>query len=225
MAKNPFTVLRLSPTVDAATFKARYRELARKHHPDAAPAADRKAATRVMAELNWAMEELERDPDYWREQAGFGLRSQETLAEPELRDVMVDEALIVLHPGNGLVAEFRAAGFAGNADDVRVEHASPLFRVERVADRDAEIARFRVSMSPGITYLNHPLNDRLYVHALGSNRREVTVAIEPFTQEDLERRFEDREPQTCDRPQHTLEVLGWTVAVALGALTLVLILT
>jgi hypothetical protein len=57
--RDPYTVLGVAPDASAATIKAAWRRLAREHHPDlAADAMDRRAATRRMAEINAAYNEL-----------------------------------------------------------------------------------------------------------------------------------------------------------------------
>ncbi len=70
MAKrDPYDVLGVEPDASAAQVKAAWRRLARKHHPDVIgnDAAAARLATRRMAEINAAYEEL-RDPD--RRRAG-----------------------------------------------------------------------------------------------------------------------------------------------------------
>jgi hypothetical protein len=57
--RDPYTVLGLAPGASAATIKAAWRRLAREHHPDlAGNAAERRAATRRMAEINAAYADL-----------------------------------------------------------------------------------------------------------------------------------------------------------------------
>ncbi|MFH0751106.1 MAG: J domain-containing protein [Chloroflexota bacterium] len=57
--RDPHTVLGLAPGASAAAVKAAWRRLARQHHPDlAGNTAERRAATRRMAEINTAYAEL-----------------------------------------------------------------------------------------------------------------------------------------------------------------------
>jgi hypothetical protein len=57
--RDPHLVLGVPPAASAATIKAAWRRLAREHHPDLATnPADRRAATRRMAEINAAYNEL-----------------------------------------------------------------------------------------------------------------------------------------------------------------------
>lgn len=57
--RDPHAVLGLAPGAGAAAVKAAWRKLAREHHPDlAANAAERRAATRRMAEINAAYADL-----------------------------------------------------------------------------------------------------------------------------------------------------------------------
>jgi len=56
---DPHAVLGVAPGASVATIKAAWRRLAREHHPDlTANAAERRAATRRMAEINAAYAEL-----------------------------------------------------------------------------------------------------------------------------------------------------------------------
>jgi len=60
--RDPHAVLGVAPDASQATIKAAWRRLARKHHPDLADnAAERRAATRRMAEINAAYADLRRD--------------------------------------------------------------------------------------------------------------------------------------------------------------------
>jgi hypothetical protein len=57
--RDPHAVLGVAPGASAAAIKAAWRRLAREHHPDlAADTAERRAATRRMAEINAAYAEL-----------------------------------------------------------------------------------------------------------------------------------------------------------------------
>jgi curved DNA-binding protein CbpA len=57
--RDPHAVLGVAPGASVATVKAAWRRLAREHHPDlTANAAERRAATRRMAEINAAYAEL-----------------------------------------------------------------------------------------------------------------------------------------------------------------------
>jgi hypothetical protein len=63
MPRNPFTVLGLPLDASADAIKVAWRHLARQHHPDVTSGdpADERIATRTMAEINAAYQEL-RDP-------------------------------------------------------------------------------------------------------------------------------------------------------------------
>src|SRR5437763_1786132 len=61
--RNPFRTLGVSPDAEMEVVRGAYRALARKYHPDANVEKD---SAERMAEINWAMEELERNPDQWR---------------------------------------------------------------------------------------------------------------------------------------------------------------
>ena len=67
--RDPYTVLGVAPGASAAAIKAAWRRLAREHHPDlAVDAGERRAATRRMAEINAAYNELRgaARPEYGR---------------------------------------------------------------------------------------------------------------------------------------------------------------
>lgn len=64
--RNPFEVLGVSPEAEREVFRAAYRALAKKYHPDARQGAASQYATQRMAELNWAWEELQKDLTGWR---------------------------------------------------------------------------------------------------------------------------------------------------------------
>lgn len=61
--RDPHDVLGVEPGANQATVKAAWRRLAREHHPDlAGSTAERRAATRRMAEINAAYAELRTQP-------------------------------------------------------------------------------------------------------------------------------------------------------------------
>src|SRR6266550_7842649 len=64
--RNPFRTLGVSPDAEMEVVRGAYRALARKYHPDANLEKD---SAERMAEINWAMDELERNPDQWRSEA------------------------------------------------------------------------------------------------------------------------------------------------------------
>jgi hypothetical protein len=73
--RDPHTVLGLAPGASAAAIKAAWRRLAREHHPDlAGTVAERRAATRRMAEINAAYADLRARgaPTAGRRDAGSG---------------------------------------------------------------------------------------------------------------------------------------------------------
>ena len=59
-----YRMLQLQPGASLAEIKHRYRELARRSHPDAVPAAQREYATHQFQQINYAKEVLE---DYWEQ--------------------------------------------------------------------------------------------------------------------------------------------------------------
>ncbi len=71
--RDPHAVLGVAPGASQATVKAAWRRLAREHHPDlAANAAERRAATRRMAAINAAYNELRKRPAGTGDRGGQG---------------------------------------------------------------------------------------------------------------------------------------------------------
>jgi hypothetical protein len=177
--KTPFSVLDLPPDADVEAARSRYRKLAREYHPDTASPANRQYATRLMAELNWAMEELERDPERWRAQIGSPI---EVIYAPmsEKKPVTVAPALVLLNEENDFVAYVTAAAPDVEADALRLRYASEVIAVERLPSFGG-VANFRVSLAEGVSELAAPVREWIEVQARGCKPVEVSVAVEAFT--------------------------------------------
>jgi hypothetical protein len=81
--RDPHAILGVAPGAGPATIKAAWRRLAREHHPDlAANAAERRAATRRMAEINAAYAELRTRPAGGPRRPGPADRSEDAGREP-----------------------------------------------------------------------------------------------------------------------------------------------
>jgi hypothetical protein len=208
--KTPFSVLDLAPDAGVDAARTRYRELAHEHHPDAARGASKDEATRAMAELNWAMEELERHPDRWRANIGSPI---ETLyaTESKKRPVSVSPTLVLLNQDNGWVAFVTAAAPGVDADAVRLRYASEVIEVERLACFGG-VANFRVSLADGVRELTAPLRERVEVRAHGCKPVEVSVAVEAFTSE-----LKKDAPATDFHGRNVTSLAGWRAAVAAAA--------
>jgi len=177
--KTPFSVLDLPPDAGVDAARSRYRELAHEHHPDIARDDEKREATRAMAELNWAMEELERHPDRWRANIGSPI---ETIyaAGTEKRPVSVSPTLALLNQDNGWVAYVTAAAPDVDESAIRLRYASKVIAVERLASFGG-VANFRISLAEGVYELAAPLRERIEVRARGCKPVEVSVAVEAFT--------------------------------------------
>jgi hypothetical protein len=220
---NPFAVLDLSLDADMTAARSRYRKLARENHPDSTSNADKLTATRIMARLNWAMEELDRDFEGWRSRcgtpspftAGWELRTELLSVQPHF---------VVLHRGNSFQAYLTASVSLDDSDQIEVRYVSSLIVVERLPLSPHGVANFCVSLAAGIE-LDYPLNERLHIHAPGAAPIEVTVAIEPLAGEDAP---SDPAPTYADTRQpifsRRLEIIGWLAALILGSATVALYL-
>lgn len=207
MDKTPFSVLDLPPDAGVDAARSRYRELARKHHPDTAR-VDRDSANRVMAELNWAMEELERDADRWRVHIGSPI---ETIYAPEIekRPVSVSPTLVLLNQDNGWVAYVTAAAPDVDETAIRLRYASDVIEVERMPCSGG-VANFRISLAEDVRELAAPVRERVEVRARGCRPVEISVAVEAFVM--TEPREAGAAPGAASRTW--LEIAGWGAALA-----------
>ena len=116
---NPFDVLGVDVDATASTIKAAWRRLARAHHPDltAGDAQAARAATRQMAEINAAYEEL-RDPVKRRAAA---LRARDAGAGRAGGTSRSGGA----RPSDGTGGRDAGAGGAGSPGDPRSQRAGP----------------------------------------------------------------------------------------------------
>jgi hypothetical protein len=208
--KTPFSVLDLPPDAGVDAARSRYRELAREHHPDTAPTTEKDTATRVMAELNWAMEELEHHPDRWLARIGSPV---ETLYAPraEKRPVTVSPTLALLNQDNGWVAYVTAAAPDVDEAAIRLRYASDVIQVERMPSSGG-VANFRISLAEGVRELSAPVRERVEVRAPGCDPVEISVAIEAFV---------IAEQEANDAPaadvRSWIEIAGWGAALAAAA--------
>jgi DnaJ domain len=216
--KTPFSVLDLHPDTDLEIARSRYRKLAHKHHPDNASKADKQAATRVMAELNWAMEELEQNYDRWRNPADGGQRSATLTGDHSSeKPVKVAPTFVVLSTANRFEAVVTAVGDEPDGNDVRLRYESGLITIQRLMP-SAGMAKFKISLAPGVHELTYPLNERVYARAAGRKPVELTVAIEPSAAEVAET---PQEIISRSSSGLILELTGWAL-VFLGAIAAVI---
>jgi DnaJ-like protein len=102
--RNPFRTLGVSPDAEIEVVRGAYRALAHKYHPDANLEKD---SAERMAEINWAMDELERNPDQWRNEAvadggGAASAGKGRTGRPNVRPPSIQ-------PARGLVSLFSKA--------------------------------------------------------------------------------------------------------------------
>jgi hypothetical protein len=64
--RDPFDILGVSPEAEIEVIRAAYRALARKYHPDSNLGTHPTTLNRYMAEINWAMQELDVRLEMWR---------------------------------------------------------------------------------------------------------------------------------------------------------------
>jgi len=174
--KTPFSVLELPPGAGVKAARSRYRKLAREHHPDSAPGPDSEDATRVMAELNWAIEEIERNPLRWHIVA----QEAEPQKDPALaRPVSVTPTLVLLNAEDRYKGYVTAAAPGVDGSAVRLRYASNLIEVERLPAFSG-VANFRISLATGVHAIASPVRERIEIRAPRCRPVEVSVAIEPF---------------------------------------------
>ena len=209
-------MLDLAPDVDVEAARSRYRKLAREHHPDSASSADKGAATRLMAELNWAMEELERNPERWRSRIGSPVETH-CAPDAQRRPVSVSPTLALLNQDNGWVAYVTAAAPDIDEPAIRLRYASDVIQVDRMPSSGG-VANFRISLAQGIYEVAAPLRERVEVRARGCRPVEVSVAVEAFI---MTERREANQAHASINPR--IEIAVWSAALA-GAAALVLYL-
>jgi hypothetical protein len=177
--KTPFSVLDIPPDADLDVARSRYRKLAREHHPDSSACDDKRDATRVMAELNWAMEELERDPERWRARIGAPIEVIHNTAASK-PPVSVSPTLALLNNEDAFVAYVTAAAPGVDAASIRLRYASDVIEVERLPSFGG-VANFRIGLAHGVREVATPRRERLELRARGCKPVVVSVAVEPFT--------------------------------------------
>ena len=202
-------MLDLSPDTGVEAARLRYRELAREHHPDTASANDKDAATRVMTELNWAMEELERDAKRWQARIGspVDLSSE---AGAERKPVSVSPTLVLLNQENGFVAYVTAAAPDIDGEALQLRYASAVITVERLASFGG-VANFRITLAEGACELPIALRERIEVRAHGCDPVQVSVAVEAFSKADVSNEGAE---VSAPRGHFWIQVAGWATAAA-----------
>jgi hypothetical protein len=182
--RNPFEVLDLPPEAGLDAARKRYRALAREHHPDTASEKRRRGANQAMADLNRAMEELERDFEGWQRRAGVALATPapagSSVATPTA--ITVEPRLLILNAENGFAGYVTAAAPHVTANKVRVRFPGSLLTVERLAGA-RDVANFRIGLAPGVTHLDEEHSELLEVHAEGCETAHVRVAVAAFAPE------------------------------------------
>jgi hypothetical protein len=217
--RNPFEVLDLPPDAGLEAARKRYRALARQHHPDTASDERRRGATKAMAELNRAMEELERDFEGWRRRVGVTIANDPRLEgqDPAPSTITVEPRLLILNAENGFAGYVTAAAPRVDANKVRLRFPTSLLTAERLPGARG-VANFRVGLAPGVTHLDEEHSELLEVHAEGCEVAHVRVAVAAFAPEDL--------PAPPRSPAALIPALELAIAIAAfaGALAIVVLL-
>jgi hypothetical protein len=172
-----------------------------------------------MAELNWAMEELERDLPRWQRLNG-GSFIEELFAEPEREptSVSVEPKLVILDHENQFTAWITAAGRGVPSEEVKLRYAPGLIRIERWPSISG-VTNFRVRVAPNVGELGAEQSEIVEVHVPGGPPASVRVAVAAFSAEDsLRWRRNYREAF-----RHSREVLA-AGAAFLGAMAVLLLL-
>ncbi|HEY7466975.1 MAG TPA: J domain-containing protein [Dehalococcoidia bacterium] len=185
MDRNPFEVLDLPPDAGLEAARKRYRALAREHHPDTASDERRRGAHKAMAELNSAMEELERDFEGWRRRAGVAvadvLRPASEISAPAT--ITVEPRLLILNAENGFAGYVTAAAPHVAANKMRLRFSTTLLTAERLPGA-RDVANFRIGLAPSVTHLDEEHSELLEVHADGCEPAHVRMAVSAFGPED-----------------------------------------
>jgi hypothetical protein len=222
--RNPFEVLNLRPDAGLDAARSSYRALARSHHPDTAPAAGRARATKIMAELNWAMEELERDLEGWRRLLSAGASADaffdawlDLQPQDDRVELTVEPRLVILNADNGFEAWVTAAARGVSARELKLRYASSLISVGRM-DTPSGVTNFRIRLAPGVAALDQEQSETVEVRAPRGEPVRVRIAVAPFTAEDAALARQGRGTSYT----HWWETLAAGAAV-MGALAIVLL--
>lgn len=218
--RNPFDLLKLPPHANLDSARASYRALARKHHPDTAPESGKERATRAMAELNWAMEELERDLEGWR-RLSDGSAIDALFAVWERRQepaLTVEPRLVLLNRTNGFEGWVTAAAPGVASQDVKMRYSSELIAVER-AHSVAGVMNFWVHLAPDARELAAEQSESLEITVPGGAPVSVRVAVAPFTAD--ESQLWQRDYSQPFRYTRELFIAGAAFLGALGIVALV----
>jgi hypothetical protein len=175
---NPFAILNVGPDVTIETARSSYRKLARQHHPDMVPEHERDTATRLMAALNEAMAELERDFEGWSLRFCPQLRNVD---ETQGSVLSVEPRFLILREANGFDAYLTVATPSGDARQIRLRYEAGLIVAERLRVGSRGVVNFRVRVSPKLRVLERPERVEVELVAVGHAPVNVTVAVEPFS--------------------------------------------
>lgn len=109
--RNPFRILGLSPDAEMEVVRAAYRALARKYHPDVAARPD---AQRLMRDINWAKDELERDAAKWRTKPSARTAKQRADSPPPANitqqefSAYVSQVILIVNRANSAIRVYNA---------------------------------------------------------------------------------------------------------------------
>jgi hypothetical protein len=174
---DPFAVLNVEPGVSLETVRSSYRKLARQHHPDMVSEHERDSATRLMAALNGAMAELDRDFEGWSRRLGHRIQDIEAVPGVVLS---VEPRLLILSDANGFSAFLTVATPSGDARRIGLRYQAGMIAVERLRIGGRGVANFRVRVSPKLHTLDQPERLEMELSAPGHSPVVVSVALEPF---------------------------------------------
>ena len=174
---DPFALLNVEPGVSLETIRSSYRKLARQHHPDMVPEHERDTATRLMAALNEAMGEIERDFEGLSRRLG---RAPQSVDEAYRGVLSVEPRFLILSEANGFDGFVTVATPSGDGRHIGLRCDSGLIVAERLRVGSRGVANFRVRVSPKLRALEYPERIEVELVAPGLLPAVVMVAVEPF---------------------------------------------
>lgn len=186
---SPFEILGVAPSAEIEVIRAAYRALAKKYHPDANQGISSRELNRRMTQINWAMDELERDLEGWRAKVDSMRRErtefEEVLTEePQHREhtrsdriaVRPQNLKLIAGRSSGKILSATAPGIS--AKEIRSRFRSGRIRVRRATSPSPAEAIFRITATNDST-LQEATTETIEIVAPGFPPAKVDITIVP----------------------------------------------